>query len=361
LSPAPTRSELLESEKGLLKPAGIAALLGVVLFVASAFIQSSVGGESVDTDAELLTQYAEDGSTLLLGRIVFGLAFLCFTLPLYTLFRAIQARTDRLRNSFIAFCFIGPVLLAIQGPMLAVGYQEAGDKFAEEAPALEAEQPAPEKSAEPGAKEENAGAATETGAEETTTTSGSDEEDDSDEEDTPEEQLAEDLIEDNGTVSVAQPLLLPALLGMVTAMIFINIWAQRVGLVTRFWGSLGIALGAAMIIILPIALLGIVLWFMALGMMYLNIGRRGRPPAWDAGIAIPWVRAGDEPPDEPPGPGGTVEGSGRDVSEGPDVNGNGDQNGSGGPGDGGSGPSGGNGPELPPGPTYPPRKRKRRE
>jgi hypothetical protein len=350
LSPAPTRSELLESEKGLLRPAGIAALLGVLLFVASAFIQSSVGG-SVDTDAELLTQYAEDGNTLLLGRIVFGLAFLCFTLPFYTLFRAIQARTDRVRNSFIAFCFIGPVLLAIQGPMLALGYQEAGDKFVEEAPALEREQPA-----EPSAKPEKAGAATETGAEETTN-----EEESDDEEDTPEENLAEDLIEESGTVSVAQPLLLPALLGMVTAMIFINIWAQRVGLVTRFWGSLGIALGAAMIIILPIALLGIVLWFMALGMMYLGIGRRGRPPAWDAGVAIPWVRAGDEPPDGPPGPGGTVEGSGRDVSEGPDVNGNGDQNGSGGSGDEGGGPSGGNGPELPPGPTYPPRKRKRRE
>ena len=310
-----------------MKPAGVAALLGVLLFVASAFIQSSVGGDSVDTDAELLTQYAEDGNTLLLGRIVFGLAFLCFTLPLYTLFRAIQARTDRLRNSFIAFCFIGPVLLAIQGPMLAVGYQEAGDKFVEEAPALEAEQPAEKPPA--------------------------DEDEDSDEEDTPQEQLAEDLIEDNGTVSVAQPLLLPALLGMVTIMIFINIWAQRVGLVTRFWGSLGIALGAAMIIILPIALLGIVLWFMALGMMYLGIGRRGRPPAWDAGVAIPWVRPGDEPPDGPPGPpgppggppgpptpGGTLEGSGRDVSaEEPDPDTNGDGNGG--------------------GPTYP-RKRKRR-
>jgi hypothetical protein len=331
LSPAPSRSELLESEKGLMKPAGIAALLGAALFVASAFIQSSVG-DSVDTDAELLTQYAEDGNTLLVGRIVFGLAFLCFTLPLYTLFRAIQARTDRVRNSFVAFCFIGPVLLAIQGPMLAVGYQEAGDQFVEKAPALE-QAAAPEQDAEP-------------------TTTGSDE--DEDEEDTPEEQLAEDLIEDSGTVSVAQPLLLPALLGMVTVMIFINIWAQRVGLLTRFWGSLGIALGAAMIIILPIALLGIVLWFMALGMMLLGIGRRGRPPAWDAGVAIPWVRPGDEPPDGPPGPpgppgpseppdapgpAGTLEGSGRDVSAEepePDTNGNGG------------------------GPTYP-RKRKRRQ
>jgi hypothetical protein len=123
---------------------------------------------------------------------------------------------------------------------------------------------------------------------------------------------------------------------MVTVMIFINLWAQRVGLLTRFWGSLGIALGAAMIIILPVALLGIVLWFMALGMMLLGIGRGGRPPAWEAGVAIPWVRPGDEPPDV--GPEGTVEGSGRDVSAeeaDPETNGG--------------------------GPKNPPRKRKRRE
>jgi hypothetical protein len=351
LSPAPTRSELLESEKGLMRPAGIAALVGVLLFVASAFIQSSVGGDGVDTDAELLTQYADDGTTLLLGRIVFGLAFLCFTLPFYVLFRAAQARSDRVRNSFVAFCFIGPVLLAVQGPLLAAGYKDAGEKYVEQAPALEAEQPAADETA----KEEKAGAATETGAEETTnateatTATGSDEEDeDSDEEDTPEENLAEDLIDDSGTVGVAQPLLLPALLGMVTAMIFINLWALRTGLLTRFWGSLGIALGAALILILPIALLGIVVWMLALGMLLLGFGRRSRPPAWEAGVAMPWQKPGDQPPDEPGGPdapGGAVEGSGREISAGdqeqdldpgPDPNGN------------GGGPNGG------------PRKRKRR-
>jgi hypothetical protein len=42
------------------------------------------------------------------------------------------------------------------------------------------------------------------------------------------------------------------------------------------------------------------------------------PPAWAAGEAIPWERPGDDlgPPPEP-GPPGTVEGSGREVSEGP--------------------------------------------
>jgi hypothetical protein len=346
VSPAPNRAELLESEKGLMRPAGIAALIGVLLFVASAFIQSSVGGESLDTDAELLTQYGEDGGTLLLGRIVFGLSFLFFTLPLYTLFRAVQARTDRVRNYYVAFCFIGPLLLAVQGPLLASGYKDAGEKYLEQEPALAAEA-----KTEPEAKPESEQEGTTTAADDAATTTTSDE--DEDEEDTPQENLAEDLIDESGTVSFAQPLLLPALLGMVTIMVFLNIWALRTGLLTRFWGSLGVALGAAMIIILPIALLGSVIWFLALGMLLLGFGRRARPPAWEAGVAMPWPPRGAPPPDDPGGP---VEGSGRDISgEGPEDP---PEDPPPGPGENGSGGSGG--PELPPGPTYPPQKRKRR-
>ena len=142
------------------------------------------------------------------------------------------------------------------------------------APALEAQQPQPDKAAA------DKPAQAEGTTEATTTSSG---EEDADEEDTPRENLAEDLIEDSGTVSFAQPLLLPALLGMVTIMVFINIWALRTGLLTRFWGSLGVALGAAMIIILPIALLLSVIWFMALGSTLLGFGRKGRPLLYAAG------------------------------------------------------------------------------
>ena len=45
---------------------------------------------------------------------------------------------------------------------------------------------------------------------------------------------------------------------------------------------------------------------------------RPLPPAWAAGEAIPWPRPGEDlgpPPEE--GPPGTVEGSGREVSEEP--------------------------------------------
>jgi hypothetical protein len=59
-----------------------------------------------------------------------------------------------------------------------------------------------------------------------------------------------------------------------------------------------------------------VLWFAALGLMFIGVWPRPLPPAWAAGEAVPWPRPGEDigPPPEQ-GPVGTVEGSGREISE----------------------------------------------
>ena len=53
--------------------------------------------------------------------------------------------------------------------------------------------------------------------------------------------------------------------------------------------------------------------------MFLGLWPRPLPPAWAAGEAVPWQRRGDDlgPPTSERGPAGTVEGSGREVSETP--------------------------------------------
>ena len=53
--------------------------------------------------------------------------------------------------------------------------------------------------------------------------------------------------------------------------------------------------------------------------MFAGLWPRPLPPAWAAGEAIPWQRPGDDlgPPPAERGPAGTVEGSGREVSEQP--------------------------------------------
>ncbi len=313
-------------------PAGYAALLGVALFVASILIQATVSGENLDTDAGLLAQYADEGSTLVMGRVIYGLAWLCFALPLYTLFTAVRARSDRVRGILVAFCFIGPVLLAIQGPVQAIGLKDAGEKFVEQEPAAEvaeasgsedaAAEKAETKPGEAGAEDPDAGAAGgsaagegEQSSGEVTTTPTEEEtptttEEADDEENDATEQRAEDVIEDNGLLSFSRALLLPALLGLVMVMVYTPMWAMRTGLMTRFWASLGMALGVA-VLLLPFAQLALVIWFLALGLVLIGRWPGGRPPAWEAGTAIPWVRPGDEAGQAA---GDSVEGSGRDIS-----------------------------------------------
>lgn len=355
---APETSDWLQREPQLRQRAGYIALLGVALFVVSIFVQTSIGGDDLDTDAGLLTQYADDGSTLLLGRILYSLCMLCLIPALYVLFKAGQARSaGRVRSSMVAFAFIGPVLLAAQAPLLAVGLKDAGEQFADERPALEAKQNAAEappaqgggdgSGAQQGTQADGGAGANDaaqgggqgqqqgdevttttpaeqdsgesTGTEGTTTDEGGEDSNDDD----LVEQRAEDLVEDNGTVSFSRALLLPALLGMVTAMVFFNLWAMRTGLLTRFMASFGMALGVSLIL-LPFSQLVVIFWFLVLGLIYIGRWPRGRPPAWDAGRAIPWLRPGEEPPDDgPDGPGGPgggappsgpIEGSGREMS-----------------------------------------------
>ena len=75
--------------------------------------------------------------------------------------------------------------------------------------------------------------------------------------------------------------------------------AMRIGLLTRFMGVMGIALGPALV--LGFGLLVLPFWLIALGVLFLGRWPRGMPPAWTTGRAEPWPSAGDAPPaDEPP-------------------------------------------------------------
>jgi hypothetical protein len=64
---------------------------------------------------------------------------------------------------------------------------------------------------------------------------------------------------------------------------------------------------------------GLAFWFAILGLMFLGFWPRPLPPAWEAAEAIPWQRPGDDlgPPPEERGDAGTVEGTGREISERP--------------------------------------------
>ena len=79
-------------------------------------------------------------------------------------------------------------------------------------------------------------------------------------------------------------------LGFVVGMFYTSLYAMRTGLLSRFWGSLGMALGAVSFIFFQFALL----WFVYLGLLLLGRVPGGRPPAWAAGEAVPWPTPGEK-------------------------------------------------------------------
>ena len=331
MNPTVPKAELLERERRWKRPAGFASLVAATLIVGATVIQQSASGERPEDTTELLEQYNEHGGALLAGNVVAGLGFLLLCIPLWFLFNAASGRAEAVRRAFIAFAFIGPVLLGLQGVASSVALQEISDKFAEQAPAVEREARADRPQGGDGEQQPAGGGGATTGedaggtgtgaegtetasetAEETETTPGTAEE----RVDDAREELADDLVSDSGTQTFAIGLLFPGALGMVVGMVYIPLWAMRTGLLTRFWGSLGMALGVSLVLLGPLGQLLMVIWFAALGLMLIGLWPSGTPPAWEEGEAVPWLRPGESPPDRSEDD-GTVEGSGREISEPP--------------------------------------------
>jgi hypothetical protein len=315
----PSTQELLAFQDRWVRPAGLLAVLGALIFGVALILQQPGVGED---DAERLTNFNDHATQLILSQgILQCIAMLMFTVPLYVLFKCAQGRAEQVKAALVGFAFIGPVLFGVSGVILTLGLNDVSDKFVEQVPAKEREarQEATTAAGEqpqgegPAAKGQTTTSPTTTTPEATTTTP----ETAAEAEENAAEELADDLIDDSGTVQTGALLRFPAVLGLVIGLIYIPLWAMRTGLLTRFWATLGMALGASLILI-PFGIIGVVIWLAALGFMLLGWWPGPRPPAWEAGVAIPWPRPGEGAggPDEPP-PSGTVEGSGREIAEPP--------------------------------------------
>lgn len=321
----PSKQALLAFQDRWVRPAGFLAILGALIFAVALILQQPGVGED---DAARLTNFNDHATQLILSQgILQCIAMLMFTVPLYVLFKCAQGRAEQVKAALVGFAFIGPVLFGVSGVILTLGLNSVSDKFVEQAPAKEREARERATTAaageQPGGEDQSRGgqaaggqtttSPTTTTPEATTTTP----ETPAEAEESAAEDLADDLIEDSGTVQTGALLRFPAILGLVIGMIYIPLWAMRTGLLTRFWATLGMALGASLILI-PFGIIGVVLWLAALGFMLLGWWPGPRPPAWEAGEAIPWPKPGEGPrgPGEPP-PSGTVEGSGREIAEPP--------------------------------------------
>lgn len=320
-----------------IRRAGAAGLFGAFVVAASIVLQRiglHVPNGNSDAD-QLAFEHAHSGR-LIYSSILQGLGFMLFLGPLLFLFRATQARSERVRSFATALVILGPLAFGLGLAVSSVGSSKAADKFTTQEPAVvqqarqQAEQaakaPAPATPKKGGATTGTGSTTTPTGSTTTGTTTaavGKPKTPDQAASDA-REGLADHLNRHTTLLIVGGLISTVGVLAMVFGMIYTNLWSMRTGLLSRFWGALGMAFGLFLIIPLFPPVPGLVLWFAVLGLMLLGLWPRPLPPAWAAGEAVPWQRPGDDlgpPPSEREGS-GTVEGSGREISEQPLPEGN---------------------------------------
>lgn len=343
---------IIERERRWAAPAALAGVLTFALYVASFIIDRSAGLYAGSSDARQLVSLHDNAGTILFASVIRGLAFVLLAVPILYLFRAAQARNPRVQAAMVGFIFIGPLLFAAQGVIQAAGAGQAASdyvdlaqreesrSFAELQGQLKRDPKSIEKVTiytgqdEPQLEVQQADdsfyVVTELGKGDPQKITGAlpdqleratpsvDHTTDSDPDSRPGDELATHTTDNSSSLQVAQAMLFPAVLGLVVMMVYVPLQAQRVGLLSRFFGSLGMALGASMILILPVALLGVLLWTGYLGLLIAGRVPGGRPPAWEVGEALPWPRPG-EPDATASGPGqGTIEGEAAEVTPGVD-------------------------------------------
>jgi hypothetical protein len=315
------RERIIERERRWAVPAGVVAVAPLVLYIVSIVIVGRahlVGGSS---EAEQLASLHDHAATVVISSVVRGIGFLLLPIPFLYLFRAAQARNPRVQAAMVGFVFIGPILFGAQGIVQAIGAGQAAtdvgnaptettrqysnyQKQVNDSPdqiekvtiytdanKLEVEQT---DQVGDGFYQVDFSNQDESKIVSDLNAASVDNETDSDTGTGPPDAEADKITGDNGTLQASQGLLFPAVLGLVVMMVYVSLQALRAGLVTRFLGSLGMALGASMILILPIAVLGMLAWTGFLGLTFVGRVPGGRPPAWDAGKAIPWQRPGEE-------------------------------------------------------------------
>jgi hypothetical protein len=330
------RERIIERERRWARPAAFAALGGLLLLIIGLIQRASVPGE--DQTADQLRAFHDHAGALEVSAVLTGLAFLLFTIPLLYLFRAAQARNPRVQRALVAFCFIGPALIGAQNIVNGLAISNVASDFVERS-GEEQERPPSEfgrQVARDPRSIEKVTFHTDSNRLEVEQADGTfywtkyqpaneaqllnevddaniDNEDDAD--GVVGDAFAERLLDDSGGVTVGRSLLFPALLGMIVVMVYTPLQALRAGLLTRFFATLGMALGASLVL-LPQASVLIALWFGYLGLLILGKAPGGRPSAWDAGEAIPWPKPGEELGSETGQSGEAIEGEATELPAG---------------------------------------------
>jgi len=302
-----SKEQFLERERRWALIAGIASVAGVALILAS-FGASASGVRTVAGVADRLVEVDSDRSALVIASIVQCIGWFLLAVPLVYLFKAASARAPQVRRGLIGVVIVAPIFLGLGGLLSAASVLDAATEF-KDTPTSEIQSCVAEKQ-----DEQDSGDAA--GDEEATN-------------DELVEECRDDIARDDRTGAsvsgIETGLGLAGLLGFTIAVVYCALWAMRTGLLTRFWGSLGMALGAVFVFFTLFTLV----WFIYIGLLFAGWVPGGRPPAWASGEAMPWPKGGrrgdadegdgsggpdGEGPDDA-APGGVLEGYGEPVED----------------------------------------------
>jgi hypothetical protein len=242
---------------------------------------ASIGGGG---EAESLRSVYENSSTVTLSGALQGAAFALLIAPLIYLFRAASARSPSMRKQFIGLVIAAPVFLCVASLLNVASANDAASDFVagKSTTSLSVKEAARECRAD--RKDDGAAFKDEYGSQGGKTPladcTATKREDDK----------AQNAIADASVRPIAEGFRIGGGLGLAFALAYSCLFAMRAGLLSRFWGSLGIALGVA-------AALGLfqfsLIWFIYFGLLVLGWVPGGRPPAWAAGEAVPWPTPGE--------------------------------------------------------------------
>lgn len=267
-----SKQETIERERRWALPVAIACGLVVALSIAGVVLAESLDIDPAAGDAETWPLLDDQAATFLASAIAGALASGLLAAPMLHLFRAAAARSERVRQSMVGIVVAGPLLAALGIVLNAVVIQDVAPDLV-------------------------AGGGDLCPVEDSV-------EDQND--------CVRELAQDSAAFPFAAGLGIAGGLGVIVSLLYTSLYAMRTGLLSRFWGSFGMALPIALIFLGPFGDALRVIFVLALALLFVDRWPGGRPPAWDAGEAIPWPRPGEEPPARPEGP-ADVEGSAEEL------------------------------------------------
>jgi len=268
-------------EKRWAVPVGVASILAVILLIVAKPLNVSGDGS-----ADFLREAHDHAGNVVVSGAVQVVAFLLLILPLVYLFRAVAARSDRVRPQLIGLVVVAPLFLALSSGLSIAVTSDAADQFT----AGEAKLELTPKEAKEECVEERQDEGKGFLADEYDPAKG----------ESPlsacesrksEDDEASNAITEASAAPIATGLGIAGALGFAVALLYSGLWAMRTGLLPRFWGSLAMVAGIAFLLG-PLFLVTLV-FFVYFGLLALGLIPGGKPPAWEAGEAVPWPTPGD--------------------------------------------------------------------